>query len=436
MKVFAILLLMVIDFHFLYSQVGIGTDSPHPSSLLHLDSSTQGLLIPNISLTGPNDNSTIPTPANGLLIFNTSASAGLSPGFFYWFGNQWNRLSTSSSNGTSAGWSLTGNAAGSADFFGTINYQNLYFKVNNKQIAKFAPNGGLSLGIGANANENQSIAIGENAAASSSVQSMAIGYNSVASGHQSTAIGYSSESSSNSSIAVGYDVTASGLNSTAIGVGSNAAGQNSTSIGYGATTFQANAIILGNHMIADNKVGIGTNMPDERLHVVGKIKMVDGSQANGYILTSDANGVATWKSPDDASNVAYAQAIKSSNTSLNSYDGISFGSSGEVHNLTVAENYIQTQEKTGIYRITYTVSIRKNSSAYTNAEFYLTLGGTEIPGTRTFATVGNGDTRTVTLSKLVKISSTYQLIRIMSNTTDSDTSVLANGTSLLVEFVK
>lgn len=41
-------------------------------------------------------------------------------------------------------------------------------------------------------------------------------------------------------------------------------------------------------------VGIGTS-PDEELHVVGNIKMVDGNQAAGYILTSDANGVGSWQ---------------------------------------------------------------------------------------------------------------------------------------------
>jgi hypothetical protein len=42
-------------------------------------------------------------------------------------------------------------------------------------------------------------------------------------------------------------------------------------------------------------VGIGTTSPDERLHVVGNIRMVDGNQAAGYVLTSDANGVGTWQ---------------------------------------------------------------------------------------------------------------------------------------------
>jgi hypothetical protein len=32
-----------------------------------------------------------------------------------------------------------------------------------------------------------------------------------------------------------------------------------------------------------------------KLHVVGKVKIVDGNQATGKVLTSDANGLATWQ---------------------------------------------------------------------------------------------------------------------------------------------
>lgn len=44
-------------------------------------------------------------------------------------------------------------------------------------------------------------------------------------------------------------------------------------------------------------VGIGTSSPSSKLHVNGSFRLVNGSQANGYILQSDINGVGTWVDP-------------------------------------------------------------------------------------------------------------------------------------------
>jgi hypothetical protein len=41
-------------------------------------------------------------------------------------------------------------------------------------------------------------------------------------------------------------------------------------------------------------VGIGTEQPDAALHVVGQVKITGGSPGMGKVLTSDANGLASW----------------------------------------------------------------------------------------------------------------------------------------------
>ena len=48
-------------------------------------------------------------------------------------------------------------------------------------------------------------------------------------------------------------------------------------------------------LVVEGNVGIGTASPDESLQVNGKIKMVDGNQAAGKVLTSDANGTGSWQ---------------------------------------------------------------------------------------------------------------------------------------------
>ncbi|MCB9184282.1 MAG: beta-propeller fold lactonase family protein [Flavobacteriales bacterium] len=57
----------------------------------------------------------------------------------------------------------------------------------------------------------------------------------------------------------------------------------------------------GWHVIADTlhngakRVGIGTTSPDSKLHVVGDLKYQDGTESDKKILTSDADGNATWQ---------------------------------------------------------------------------------------------------------------------------------------------
>ena len=48
-------------------------------------------------------------------------------------------------------------------------------------------------------------------------------------------------------------------------------------------------------------VGVGTSSPDSRLHVEGQVKIQDGTQGDGKVLTSDANGLAAWKTAQTGS---------------------------------------------------------------------------------------------------------------------------------------
>jgi hypothetical protein len=69
-------------------KIGIGTTAPNASSLLEINSTNKGVLLPRMTEAQRN---AIPSPANGLLIFQTDGSSG----FYYYYNAAWNPLATS-----------------------------------------------------------------------------------------------------------------------------------------------------------------------------------------------------------------------------------------------------------------------------------------------------------------------------------------------------
>ena len=47
-------------------------------------------------------------------------------------------------------------------------------------------------------------------------------------------------------------------------------------------------------IIKNGNLGLGTNSPDTKLHLDGLLKYYDGNQAEGAVLTSDSDGIASW----------------------------------------------------------------------------------------------------------------------------------------------
>jgi len=96
------LLISILTFSLLaQNNVGINT-TPDPSAVLDVSATNQGLLIPRMTETEMN---AITSPATSLMVFNTTANA-----FWYWDGSQW----TEFRSGTSL-WGLTGTTIDVAD---------------------------------------------------------------------------------------------------------------------------------------------------------------------------------------------------------------------------------------------------------------------------------------------------------------------------------
>jgi hypothetical protein len=418
----AILFLSILVGAAVHAQIGIGTTSPNPSSLLELQSSSKGLLIPRVSL--------LSTSATSLLVYNTSSINDIVPGFYYW-DSVWKSFKTTSIPSSGPYWSVGGNTSSSAEFMGSVNYSPLQFKVNNNLFAKFHPTGGMVLGYGASANDNNSIAIGSNANASAANQATAIGPSSVASGYQSAAFGFGASSTNNSALALGYQSVASGYQSVALGNGAVSSAPGSIAIGNQATAIQDYSIILGSSGSSSTKVGIGTNTPDEKLHIVGSLKLVDGSQGNGFILTSDANGKARWQNQSNLKSFGDTY-YNGSGQSVNQYNNITFGGLNASNGVTINADGI-TVTSAGTYKVTYKVTVSKTSGSTAVVPFYLYKNySTLIPGSLSVITIGNNETTTITSSVIMALNA-YDKVSVRSTVSDSTIVYQSNGVSLSLE---
>jgi hypothetical protein len=104
--------------YFSFSQnVGIGTITPDPSSVLEIQSTNKGMLVPRIALVAANSASPVTTPADALLIYNIATSGAgsnaVSPGFYYWSiaGSRWIAISVTTSNNGNTGFGVWGDCA-------------------------------------------------------------------------------------------------------------------------------------------------------------------------------------------------------------------------------------------------------------------------------------------------------------------------------------
>ncbi|HEY1113839.1 MAG TPA: tail fiber domain-containing protein [Chitinophagaceae bacterium] len=277
-KLCLLLLSSLLSFLLLQAQnVGINDDNtgPHSSAMLHVQSSTKGLLIPRMTAL---QRTAIAAPANGLLVYQTDGLAG-----YYYYQEtpqpQWLLLAAASNV-----WSLNGNAGTTADnFIGTINDEPLIFKVQNTHAGKIKQ-GFLSTSYGYAAGSKITVA-----------GNTAIGYKALRdneTGESNTAVGTSallkSTAGFNTAIgdgallnnttganntAVGYNTLASitvGAKNTVIGANADVLGnrQNATAIGANTLANCDDCIVLGsintiNGAINHARVGIGTNNPDQ-----------------------------------------------------------------------------------------------------------------------------------------------------------------------------
>lgn len=233
----------------------------------------------------------------------------------------------------SQAWLLTGNAGTTAgtNFVGTIDGQDLVFKTNNTESGRTSIGGiggtaQTSFGQEAGLNNTGAAVCAFGASAlknNTGDHNTAFGWDALSnnvSGSENTAFGYNSSTGvstglGNTAFGQGtLNIISTGSFNTVIGFHANGVADNQTNsmaVGANALTGCSNCtVIMDTTQLA--QVGIGYSTPsailgsNSGLAILGKLAIVDGTQQSGYVLTSDAQGLASWQNFGAGTFVTYA----------------------------------------------------------------------------------------------------------------------------------
>ncbi len=270
--------------------VGIGTTSPNSSAMLDVSSTTKGLLLPRMTSA---QRTAIASPANGLIVYDTDTKT-----VWYHNGSSWTNMIA----GGGGGFSLPFNQ--------TVNMSGTVFQIDNTGTANTMTVGSTG-GIGLNAYSTNAAAINANSTN---------GFGIITTSFNSNALHAFSNNANNTLPTIRANNTGGGVGIHASAVNDNGVFATSSAVSKAAVRGESSSVagdgVLGINTAggvgvrahsntgtglsaySTSGTGISTNsISGLALNVSGNLKISGGNTnpSAGAVLTSDANGNATWK---------------------------------------------------------------------------------------------------------------------------------------------
>ncbi|AWH75205.1 hypothetical protein DCS32_13835 [Dokdonia sp. Dokd-P16] len=262
----------------LTGQVGIGTTSPDPSSMLDITSTEAGILIPRMTETEKED---IDSPVKGLLVFQDDGNEG----FWYFDGTIWVPIDNKGEF-ISIGGVIRNTTNRKVDDFvvGSTTLENITGGDDDRRLFFDKSRGAFRAGYNDDDSWDDS---------KRGNYSVALGYNTIASGQFSTNIGRGGDTSGDYAVSLGRDNIASGQGATSFGYSNESSGAYSTTMGRNTTAtgdFSIAGVVAstatGLHSIA---LGNTSKATAENSFALGRLNQASGLNSIAFGFTNIAN---------------------------------------------------------------------------------------------------------------------------------------------------
>lgn len=188
----------------------------------------------------------------------------------------------------------------------------------------------------------------------------------------------------------------------------------------------------GGYPGANGKVGININFsPTAFLEVNGDVKITDGSQGEGKVLTSDGFGLASWKNLP-ATNTGFNAKLQSANQSIapSTEYTIVFDNEllddGSVYD---GSNGQFTSPAEGVYSFNVKIQWLLAPNTQTNLYVIIDRNGTPIEESKDFVSgSGGNDSKTISFNTVVRLNA-LDVIKVIVKQESGDNQTIVTSNS-------
>jgi Chaperone of endosialidase/Head domain of trimeric autotransporter adhesin len=302
-----------------HAQTGIGTNNADNSAQLDVASDKRGFLMPRLALVKTTEKTPIVgTVAKSLMVYNTATANDVTPGYYFWDGAKWIRITDETTIPKEPWFDVATNTGA------TANTQNIY-QTGNVAIGKSTVQKGVALDV------KGAIRVGETSGEPAiGVNSIAIGTENIVSGTGSIAVGNKNNVAGIQSLAVGSENVISKANSVIFGSYNSTESNMVLLSGYMNNVLGKTAegsVLMG----TSNVIGAGVNVKDNMLF--GRGNTVNGDEDSNVSMSANvAFGMMNRIEAPNNTNMIQGVSVFGFGNSAN------FDSKGAITNATVFGN--------------------------------------------------------------------------------------------------